>query len=387
MSSGFDRFLAGDGALATLIRQQPAFEPPERLFEQVMTALDAAGAGMSFEPPASLEAAVLAEAARLDAAQRPRRDALLDEIARGQDADSAMGAAVSDDTARWLSQQAQARKPTPSPSTKRRRQRWFGGLGVAVTAALAASVALKVWFDPGAPSLSVAYQKLAPPPVASAPAVPSTADEDRPQRSLERAERAAERPVTLAKRLPDAPAKPAAKIAREDFAEREQKQALGATAVAPEPLSAPAPRPSEDRAATHEEAITIQSVADAAPAESAPRVLRSQASAAPSNRADAPTPDFDVPIDIAPKALAERLQRHPPGRWQLHVSSQDEDTGLRLAASLTRHLQADGRPDTVDAIIERTQAPGRVQLTYQQFSPDAPRSPSVPPPPPSAGDR
>ena len=61
MSVDFDRFLAGEGALASLLRKQPAFEPPARLFERVMTALDAAAPRQAFGPPASLEAAVLAE--------------------------------------------------------------------------------------------------------------------------------------------------------------------------------------------------------------------------------------------------------------------------------------------------------------------------------------
>ncbi|MCB1964312.1 MAG: hypothetical protein KDF24_14360, partial [Rhodocyclaceae bacterium] len=81
MSRAEDRFIDGDGPLAALIRAQPAFEAPADLLPRVLAALDAAHAPQGFEPPAALADAIMAEAARLDAAQAPRRDALLAELA------------------------------------------------------------------------------------------------------------------------------------------------------------------------------------------------------------------------------------------------------------------------------------------------------------------
>jgi len=387
MSVDFDRFLAGEGALASLLRKQPAFEPPARLFERVMTALDAAAPGQAFEPPASLEAAVLAEAARLDTAQQPRRQALLDDLARGTDVAAAMGTAVSDTTSRWLSQQVPSGTPATEAPAKRRRPRWLGGLGVAVTAALAASVALKVWFDPTAPRLSGPPGTLDAARMAPAPASPAPVDKEAPPRSLAIAEPAAESSSAPAPRqlsAPAAPAKPAAKAAPQAFAEREKKQTIGA--VAPESLPPPAPRPVEERVEVQEDMISESARADAAAAGSASLVLRSPANAgvARSSRPVAPTLDWEVPVDIASDTLAARLEQLPPGNWQLQVAPQDEEAGQRLAAALTRHLHALGRPDTVEATVDRAQAPGRVQITDRRLRPAAPRSPTTPPPPPSA---
>jgi len=390
MSADFDRFLAGEGALAGLIRRQPAFDAPEGLFDRVMTALDCDAPSLRFEPPASLEAAVLAEAARLDAAQRPRRDALLDEIAHGEGMDAAMGTAVSPDTARWLSHQARSR-PSRTPPPAKRRHRWLGGLGVAVTAALAASVALKVWFDPNAPSPSGVRDEIERSRMMAAPTASAPVDADQQNRSMERAEPAADAPSTLSappRSAAPAPAKPAAKAARKAPTEREQKRSIGAVAVAPQAVLVPAPPPPAAPAEALEDRVAEAPRVAAVPAESAALALRNGADAgvARVSRLARPMPRFEAVIDTDPALLAARLAQHPPGVWELHVSPPDDERGIHLADALTARLRAIGRPDVVARIIDAKQAAGQVLITFRRFTSDAPQSPSSPPPPPAAND-
>ena len=151
MSDDFERFVAGDGRLAGVLRAHPEFEPPAGMEARLFAALDALDANdavAGFEPPAQLEAAVMAEADRLDAAQRPRRDALIAAAAHGDDpAVDELGPAAQ----RWLRAQAPATAGAARASPQRtRRLPWLAGAGGAVAAMLALGVAVQLWFDPQA---------------------------------------------------------------------------------------------------------------------------------------------------------------------------------------------------------------------------------------------
>lgn len=385
MSVDFDRFLAGEGALAGLIRQQPAFEPPPALFERVMHALDADAASFAFEPPASLEAAVLAEAARLDAAQQPRRDALLDEIAAGASAQAAMGVGLSEATDRWLSQAAQTR-PTPAPVARRHRRRgWWQGLGVAVTAALAASVALQVWFDPTTPTSTTRRAKLDAATKPAQSAVPAAAAID----GNEAAEPRHDMPELRSAPAPEmAMPTPAPKPAPRREMKRITPESIRPPAAAPPtPVVAPSLRI---------QSLSEEAMADFAPPPPTPAApvtgadKERQRAAPPLGRlakASPPAADITVPVTIAAETLAERLATHAPGQWTLIATPADREQVSALVQALDRRLHELGRPDRVSTTLDPAQPNGEVRLVLRPLSPDAPRSPSSPPPPPSADDR
>jgi hypothetical protein len=387
MSADFDRFLAGEGALADLIRRQPAFDAPEGLFDRVMTALDCAAPNLQFEPPAALEAAVLAEAARLDAAQQPRREALLDEIAAGTSAQAAMGIGLSEATDRWLAQAAQTR-PTPAPVAKRARRRgWWQGLGVAVTAALAASVALQLWFDPMASSPTMRGAELdaatgraqsTPPPAAIDGDDAAGPRHDMPERwSAPAAEMA----------MPAPAPKPAPRREMKRTAP-ETMRAPGVPPAAP-PARAVAPSLGVEPQALSEEAVADLAASTAAESASGLDKARQRAGAALERLAkpSQPASELTAPVTIAAETLAERLAAHAPGQWTLIAAPVDAPQASALTQALDQRFQALGRPDRISTTLDPAQPDGEVRLVFRPLSPDAPRSPSSPPPPPSANDR
>lgn len=322
MSAAEERFIAGEGALAALIRAQPAFEPPPRMLGQILVALEAAPTPAGFEPPAALLDAVMAEAARLDTAQTPRRDALLAELAAGKSASDALGAPVSPATAAWLAQQ----QPTPASARPPRRRRWpwLAGFGTAVTAALAVSVALRVVQESAAPP---------PTPAALSKAAPAESS----ARTTDQAIAYAPKPQETAERL----AKTEAPSIAASRARSSQRPEPEARRVAP---AAPAAQPS-----------MITETLHAAPAPTA----RPHAEA----DTDAPVTSISVPLDIPPATLAARLLARPAPAWSMIVAAEDETAGRALHRALVARLQTLGRSETVTLSIGGVAA-GEVRLVH-----------------------
>jgi len=361
MSEAFDHFLDGNGRLARLIAAQPRFDAPEGMLERVLAAALPDDTALLIEPPASLEAAIMAEAARLDEAQAPRRAALLDQIANGTPPADALGASVSSPTGRWLAAQAGTRPPTRRPGPGTGRRRWFNGLGLAVAAALAASVALKVAFDPDAPTVhpeaaDMAVLDAAPepasvlPPPAPAPlaesmgamvASPRPAPADRREMSpTARAAKAATPP-------PAAQAKP--NLGNEDAAVARSgvpgkpENARGENAIA-QPVA-----PSEADAALPEAEIRA-----AAPMKKALRERES-----PLERqaalADAAPVRWDLPLATPAQAIVSRMLSHPGQAWQWVVDTGDLARAKALRSAVMARLGPSERTDTI--AIETTDRP------------------------------
>lgn len=156
----FEEFLAGRGRMAALVGALPRFEPPAGMEARFLASLPAGPAADGrFEPPASLADAVLAEAARVDAAQATRREAALHEIARSGPA-QALGAELGEDAAEWLRHQSEPR--ARARDLPRRRPAWFAALGGALAASLALGVALQLLREPVPQPAREAYRQVAP---------------------------------------------------------------------------------------------------------------------------------------------------------------------------------------------------------------------------------
>ncbi|QID16455.1 hypothetical protein G3580_01710 [Nitrogeniibacter mangrovi] len=362
MSTGCDRFLAGRGALAELIRRQPPFEPPAAMFERVMNALGGETPALDFEPPASLEAAVLAEAARLDAAQRPRREALLEQIAHGTAPGTALEAGLDETTRRWLKQQASHRAPTPAAPPRRPWRRWLNGLGVAAMAGIAASVALKVGFDPAAPGVSapVALEERAPaaPMVAPRVAEQSTANRAAGQAPTRAPEPSRERAPTKRQERKAMPVMPPGAPLADTMDDR-----LGQARPAPPALMA--------KSATGGD-VTAAPSAAAEPA-------RADAERSAERPMDLPLP---TPVD----ALVARLSAHAPAHWRWIVAPQDAAHARVLQREVGARLAHTGRPDRFSLVTAPDRPDGSLRIVAEPLSPVGPRSPASPPPPPSPAD-
>ncbi|WP_416048027.1 hypothetical protein [Cupriavidus basilensis] len=174
--SADERFIAGEDRLAALLRELPAFVPPASLEASVMAAARAEQAArnapaplppaslpakvrayaeqaeapadddeLDFTPPAGLQASVMAQAARMQAAQATRRHAVLEEIRRGDVPQSVLGAPVSEAAQAWLREQAlpaqpaAGAEPTGKPPRASPARRWWPALG-----ALAATLGVGV---------------------------------------------------------------------------------------------------------------------------------------------------------------------------------------------------------------------------------------------------
>lgn len=259
--SADERFIAGEDRLAALLRELPAFVPPASLEASVLAAARAEQAArnapapqppaslpakvrayaeqaeapadddeLDFTPPAGLQASVMAQAARIQAAQATRRNAVLEEIRRGDVPQSVLGAPVSEAAQAWLREQALSAQPaegeasTGKPPRARPARRWWPALG-----ALAATLGV------GVLSLQIVMRQLdlrngeitlpaqAPGPVAD------TADK------ADKADKAANKPAKQAE-----PAKPVAQAAVQPAAPAPVPQAESAGQPAPAPASPPA---------------------------------------------------------------------------------------------------------------------------------------------------
>ncbi|WP_323001656.1 hypothetical protein [Denitromonas sp.] len=339
MSAAEDRFIAGAGPLAALIRAQPAFEAPPRMLEHILAALDAAPSATGFDAPAGLFDAVMAEAERIDSAQAPRRDALLAELAAGKTADDALGASVSPATAAWLAGQQQPTNATPPP--RRRRWPWLAGLSTALTAALAVSVALRVVQEPAAPPVPM-----------SAPA------ESRADLSSESIAGNANDAITLAP-------KPQRAERKVEAAPPQIARARQSEPVAGE-VKRIAPRPAAAAAKMADAAPAESTLAPPPPAAAPPMMAKALRVPAPGSppaaEADAATTDIiDAPLDTPAATLAARLLARPAQAWTLHVAPADAAAGRAVQAALLAQLQAAGREDPI-ALAERPLPRGRLRL-------------------------
>jgi len=365
MSDAFDRFLAGDGRLAQLIGAQPPFDVPEGMFERVLAAIDTGHTSLDFEPPASLEATIMAEAARLDAAQAPRRGALLDQIATGTSASDALGSSVSTSTARWLDTQVRHRTPQRAPKPRSRWQRWSSGLGVAVATALAASVALKVWFDPGAP---VQEQAAAPLESDALAVAPPAKEANMAQRDISSAT-AVPQSITTPHDMPGfvAKARPRAQVGaavpappatpRADREARSPEPNRPATAAAPVKRKA---ERFEHRARL--EAMPAQSAStgsDAGLADSA---------VAPLAESDSAPVVWEIPLATPAQAIAARMLAQPPRHWVWIVHPADKSRAMEKRDAVLAAFGKIQRPDAIrvltadrptgSLLIERPSDPG-----------------------------
>lgn len=340
MSAAEDRFIAGAGPLAALIRAQPAFDAPPRMLEHILAALDAAPSATGFDAPAGLFDAVMAEAERIDSAQAPRREALLAELAAGKTAGDALGAPVSPATAAWLASQQAPSRATPPP--RRRRWPWLAGISTALTAALAVSVALRVVQEPAAPPVPM-----------SAPA------ESRADLSSESIAGNADDAITLAPKPQRAERK--AEAAPPQIARARQSEPVAGE------VKRIAPRPAAAAAAKMADAAPAESTLAPPPPAAAPpmmaKALRVPAPGSPpAAEADAATTDIiDAPLDTPSATLAARLLTRPAQAWMLHVAPADAAAGRAVQAALLAQLQAAGREDPI-SLAERPLPRGRLRL-------------------------
>ncbi|HSD37592.1 MAG TPA: hypothetical protein VLC92_08780 [Rhodocyclaceae bacterium] len=190
-----ERFMAGDDRLAALLRELPVYEAPAAMTAHVAAlarvaqnafvpaAQLAANTPLIFEPPASLEAGFLAEAARIQAAQQPRHDAVLEEVRAGKAVAAVLGHDVTAETTAWLAGRsqriaAQAERTAGRPS--RAASKWWPRFGVVLASIAFGAVATNLWLaqrHASAP-LATAMNEAAAPDAASASAstaVPASA--------------------------------------------------------------------------------------------------------------------------------------------------------------------------------------------------------------------
>lgn len=309
----FERFVDGHGRMAALLRALPPFEAPAGMEARFIAALPAApAADGSFDAPASLTASVLAEAARIDAAQATRREAALRELERGA-AEALLGIAPGEGTAAWLRQQAaatRAAKARPRP----RRAAWFPALGGAVAAGLALGVALQILretpSDPPAPADRRAPQDLSVPSSAPQEAkIAVSPSESAVPPSPEPVPVPVPVPVPAARERQAAPSP-----GRKDGATRKAESPM--RAARPEALHAPAsPRPAMP----------------AAPAATMRLEKRGSAPAAAASGALAEPPAAQIPLRVpaASEALAESR-----GQAARAIADRDAAPGTRLRVAL-----------------------------------------------------
>lgn len=210
MNNAFERFLAGEDALARAIREQPAFEPGEAREERLLAALAELpqATAQDLAPPATLEAAFLQEMHAVQRAQSPRRDALLSRLQAGEKAADVLGHPVSAATQAWLAgQQPATAVPEPRVSLRtNRRWRELGGLVFA--GAVLAAIGMQFYFPSRQPQQAeIAVNERASAPQASPPlqlaeqkAAPPPADTTRSAAPVR-----LQRPVPQPARQPDVP--------------------------------------------------------------------------------------------------------------------------------------------------------------------------------------
>ncbi|WP_354675321.1 hypothetical protein [Cupriavidus alkaliphilus] len=381
--SAADRFIAGEDRLSALLKSLPAYPPPPALEAAVLAAARAAqqDAGrhqagapdLPFAAPPALAAAVLEEAARLQAAQSARRDAVLARVAAGAAAEDVLGARLGPDAAAWLRAQAadSTQNPAQSSATARlthaaRARRWWRSLGlvasVAAVAGLTTSIVLRQIDDgallPTGTAEMASAEMAAPAPAPAASTAPSPP-----------------LPETAAA-LPPKPAAPAAKAAP----------------PAARPALRPAPGTEATRSVPREPAPDREALAQASPAAPQAPADAAMAQAAPSAPAPAASPAYA--LEAAPAMAA----RAPAAASALTVSTRDDPAAiaarlgtaapLRLWAAEPDHVEirewaqrlwqampAGQRPPVPVAVqADPTLAPGQVRIELRgELPPGAPQ--------------
>ncbi|WP_116387007.1 hypothetical protein, partial [Cupriavidus oxalaticus] len=338
--SAADRFIDGQDRLAALLKALPAYVPPERLAAAVQAAAhaaqqeaDARRAGAlplapQFAAPPGLASAVLEAAARLQAAQAGRRDAVLAGIAAGQPAAQALGAPVSDATRDWLAAQtrstaiAQATVRTEQIRTTRAR-RWWRSLGavasVAAVAGLTTSIVLRQ-VDEGALQPGAVRESATPAAVPATAPAPTAAPAARDDPG-----RAQDAPVaTPANPTPPAP-KAAPSASRElrqarEAAPRQRVQPSAERKTTPRGETQAMPAPATEGLLPQAPAVAAappmpaySAMAEAAPAPSAPSApapaAAPQADAA--RKAAPPLAAARAPAALAAAAMVVSVQEDP----------------------------------------------------------------------------
>ncbi|SFN91284.1 hypothetical protein SAMN05660284_02514 [Formivibrio citricus] len=150
--SAFERFLAGEDALARLIRAQPAFEPSAdqeaRLLAAISNLSPVASQDFEFEPPARMEAVFLQEMHAAQQAQAPRRDALLSRLQAGEAITELLGHPVSGATQAWITEQQPSPVAVPASASPRPRSRWWELGGLVFAGTMIAVVGMQFFFPP-----------------------------------------------------------------------------------------------------------------------------------------------------------------------------------------------------------------------------------------------
>ncbi len=148
MKTNFERFLAGEDALARLIREQSAFNPDEAQEERLLAALSELpqASQQDFAPPATLEAAFLQEMHAVQQAQAPRRDALLARLQSGEHADDVLNHPISAATQAWLAELQPAAPVSRPQISARASRRWWELGGLVFTGAVLAAIGMQIYF-------------------------------------------------------------------------------------------------------------------------------------------------------------------------------------------------------------------------------------------------
>ncbi|SOZ37493.1 hypothetical protein [Cupriavidus neocaledonicus] len=384
-SHAADRFIAGEDRLAALLKALPAYPVPATLEASVLAAARAAqqdaarqqrGAeALPFAAPPALAAAVLEEAARVQAAQAARRDAVLARVAAGAAAEDVLGVRLGPDAAAWLrAQAADSTRNAAPPSTMEssthaaRARRWWRSLGlvagVAAVAGLTTSIVLRQ-IDDGAlmpvGTAEMAATEMAAP--APAPAV-STA----PSPPL---------PETATGAPSPRPAPPAAKAAPPAA---RPAPGTGATRSVPREPALDSQAPAQASPAAPAIAAVPQAPADVAIAEAAPSApaapsayARKAAPAAMAARAPAAASALTVSTQDDPAAIAARLGTAAPLR--LWAAEPDHVEIREWAQRLWQAMPAGQRPPVPVAVqADATLAPGQVRIELRgEVPPGAPQ--------------
>ncbi|PLK47389.1 hypothetical protein [Uliginosibacterium sp. TH139] len=228
MSEACEDFLRGQGRLAGLLWELPPYEPPASLEARFLAAARAAQASAgaasgrssanqippaAFEAPPQMAARFGQLAATLEAAQAPRREAVLTQIAQGEAPQDVLGAPIQPATAAWLQAQAASKAPVRAAKPARKPVLWgfsWFDLRLAALATVLAAVSTQ-WLQQHAPSsvelaLLEAFQRTRQPLAEAQP--------DQPQNPLSAARAKSIRPPAA---LPAAPPPPAPELAREEI--------------------------------------------------------------------------------------------------------------------------------------------------------------------------
>ncbi|BDB23632.1 hypothetical protein Tamer19_27170 [Cupriavidus sp. TA19] len=405
--SAADRFIDGQDRLAALLKDLPRYTPSERLADAVHAAAraaqqeaDARRAGsLPFTAPPGLASAVMEEAARLQAAQAGRRDAVLTGIAAGQPVAQALGAPVSDATRDWLAAQAhrtataQATGRTEQTRTARAR-RWWRSLGavasVAAVAGLTTSIVLRQ-IDEGALQPAAVQESTTPAATtAAAPAAPTTAPAagDAPAPTQDAPVAAPANPAPPAPRATTSASQELRQEREATPRQRIQPRAERKATPRGDTQAMPAPAPATEGLQPQAPAVAAappmpaySAMAEAAPAPAAPpapapaaapRADFARKMAPPMAAARAPaalaTAAMVVSVQEDPASIAARMQASPPlGVWAAEPDSADIREWVER---LWQSMPAGQRPPLPYAVqADRTLAPGQVRIDLQHRAP------------------